>query len=174
MRLIPSVSLILVAALCGCGNVSIAHFRRPPLSAAEQQSITDNVRHLMLDVAHDVTQEGPSAWRRRFEDNPNFFMAVNGQMAFHDSQSTAQGIQDAARIFKHIDLQWGNDIRVDPLASDLASVAATYHEVLTLANSPDAAPMDSTGFFTALVELRNGQWLFRNVHWSVPAAPPSH
>jgi hypothetical protein len=47
------------------------------LTSAQKHVIEDSVRRFVLGVAHDVSQEGPTAWRRHFVDSPPFFMAVN-------------------------------------------------------------------------------------------------
>lgn len=156
---------VVAATSLGCGHVDV---HSSSLPADAQQSITNGVRRFMDAVAQDVTHDGPSAWRKHFEDTPSFFMAVNGQLAFGDSRSATQGIQDAARAYKHIDLHWGDTVRVDPLTPNLAIVAAPYHEVLTTA---DNQQIISNGFFTGLAENHNGEWQFRDVHWSVPAPP---
>jgi hypothetical protein len=64
--------------------------------------------------------------------------------------------------------KWGNGLRVDPLTQDLAVIAAPWHEIMTLA---DGNRLDTSGYFTAVAESRNGRWLFRNVHWST--MPPA-
>ena len=33
----------------------------------------DSVRRFTATVAHDVTQDGPVAWRKHFADSPDFF-----------------------------------------------------------------------------------------------------
>jgi hypothetical protein len=124
----------------------------------------------MSTVAHDVTQDGPIAWRKHFADSPAFFMAADGHLNFPDGASATAGIQDLAHAIKHIELQWGNDLRVDPLTANLAVVAASYHEVLVLAAG---RRIDAKGFFTATAENRQGRWQFRNAHWSSAAPTPS-
>lgn len=58
-----------------------------------------------------------------------FFMVVEGHMAFPNQESATAGIRDFARTVQRIELMWGDDLRVDPLASDLAVLASSYHEV---------------------------------------------
>lgn len=157
------VAALLLAAGCGLHVES-------SLTQEEQQTETEGVRAFVKNVAHDVSSEGPAAWRRHFEDTPAFFMAVNGALAFHDSRSASEGIQNVAKTFKSIELQWGDEIRVDTLTGKFAVVATTYHEVLT---TPDGQTAMSNGFFTAVAEKQKGQWQFRDVHWSVPAAMPN-
>jgi hypothetical protein len=148
----------------GCGSRH-AHF----LTAARAAAVEDGVRAFARTVAHDVTEEGPAAWRRHFADSPSFFMAANGQLVFPDSAAATAGIQDLTRNFKHIELHWGDDLRVDPLTPDLAVVAASWREVLV---STAGRSMEETGFFTGTAERRDGRWQFRNAHWSVAVPAP--
>jgi hypothetical protein len=159
--------LLLVVASVSCGAVSSEAQSARPRDAA---AIEEGVRRLMGTVAHDVTQDGPRAWNRYFEDNPSFFMAVNGQMAFPNGAAAKDGIQKAALTIKHIDLKWGDDLRIDPLTTDLALVAASWREIQV-----DAAGhrVEENGFFTGLAEHRDGRWQFRNAHWSSPVSPSS-
>jgi len=78
-------------------------------------------------------------------------------------------IPDVARAIKHIELHWGDDLRVDPLTTDLAIVATSWHETIV-----DAAgkSMEESGYFTGTVEYRDGRWRFRNAHWSSAVPPP--
>jgi hypothetical protein len=160
--------LFLVSAFAGCNtrNTGSTESLTAPRAAAVEQG----VRTFMATVAHDVTQEGPLAWSKHFEDSPAFFMAVNGQMAFPSGAAAKQGIQNVALTLKHIDLRWGDDLRVDPLTPELAIVATPWHEIKT-----DAAGQttEDGGFFTGLVEYRDGGWQFRNAHWSSPVTPPA-
>ena len=125
----------------------------------------DSVRRFVFDVANDVSQEGPTAWRRHFADSPSFFMAVNGNLAFPNSESATEGIQSFAHTIQHIDLHWGDELRVDPLTPDFAVVATPWVEVQI---DLKGHHLTTSGFFTALAENRNGQWQFRNAHWSEP------
>jgi hypothetical protein len=127
------------------------------------------VKAFALAVARDVTQEGPAAWRRHFADTPSFFMASEGRLVFPDSATATVAIQDFARTIQHMELHWGDDLRVDPLTPDLAVIAASWHEIRV---STDGSRVDESGFFTGTVERRDQHWQFRNAHWSV-AVPPS-
>jgi hypothetical protein len=144
-------------------NIQIQTF-----TPAQRAAVDDGVRRFAAAVAHDVTQEGPIAWRRHFEDGPAFFMAVNGKLAFPSGQAAAQAIPEVARIYKHIELRWGDDLRVDALTPELAVMAASYDEVLDYADGHREA---ASGYFTGLAELRNGQWQFRDAHWSALVPP---
>ncbi|HET8922168.1 MAG TPA: hypothetical protein VFN26_04140 [Candidatus Acidoferrum sp.] len=110
MRLRHWVLLIPVvtSTVCQMRGDSAANFQS--LTPARRAAIESDVRRFVLAVAHDVTQEGPLAWRTHFSDNPSFFMAVNGQLAFPNGQAAAQAIPEIARQFKHIELRWGDDL----------------------------------------------------------------
>jgi hypothetical protein len=139
------------------------------LTSAQAAAVQDGVRAFTKTVAHDITQEGPSAWRRHFADSPSFFMASEGHLVFANSAAVTAGIPDVARTYKRIELRWGDDLRVDPLTPDLAVVATSYHEVQEKAAG---VRVNETGFFTGIAEHQGGRWQFRNAHWSV-AGPPS-
>ena len=126
------------------------------------------MRAFAKDVARGVTQEGPAAWRRYFSESPEFFMAVDGRLAFANGASAIAAIPDLARTIKQIDLRWGEDLRVDPLAPDLAVMATPYREIRT---GPMGDRVDEVGYFTGTTEYKGGHWKFRNAHWSV-AVPP--
>jgi hypothetical protein len=112
------------------------------------------------------------AWRKHFSDSPAFFMAVNGALAFPNGQAAAQAIPGIARQYKQIELHWGDDLRVDALTENLCVVAAFYTEVIELQPGVEGPQGTQRGYFTGLAEKRNGQWQFRNAHWSA-AVPPS-
>ena len=170
MRKLKCALLIaMLAALAGRAATSAAPTEPQSLSQSQSAAVESAVRAFVQTVAHDVTQDGPSAWRKHLSDGPAFFMAVNGQMAFADSAAATAGIQAFAPTIKHIELHWGDDLRVDPLTPNFAVVGATYHEVWDATNGQH---VDSTGFFTGTAEYRDGRWQFRNAHWSVPVPPP--
>jgi hypothetical protein len=132
--------------------------------------VEDSVRAYMRTVAQDVTKDGPTAWRKHFADSPGFFVAVNGQMAIPTRAAAMATIQDRAHSLKRIDLQWGQDLRVDPLTQDLAVIATSYREVRV---SMSGDTVDENGFFTAVVEHHDENWRIRDAHWSVPV-PGGH
>jgi hypothetical protein len=160
-----------IAILALAASLARAAPPSPPvaLTAAESTAVRQDVRSFVESVAHEVTQQGPGAWSRYFEDSPAFFMAVNGQLVFTSGATAKQGIPRVARTFRRIDLQWGNDLRIDPLTRRFAVVAVPWHEILT-----DSAGhvTQQSGFFTATVELRDGHWQFRDAHWSAPVGKP--
>ena len=161
--------LLSALLLNGChgGAHSLAS---PALTEQERIEITGDVRVFALEVAQDVTLRGPGAWAKHFSTTPEFFMASQGSLQFANGNAAAQGIEALTHTLKRIDLRFGDDLRVDPLTSDYAVVAASFTEVLT-----DEAGHDTpiSGYFTALAERRAGGWAFRNAHWSLrPAEEP--
>jgi hypothetical protein len=133
--------------------------------AAPTRNVETEVRAFAAGVARDVTEQGPVAWNRHFSDNPAFFMVSNGQLVFPDRATATSAIQELRRALPHIHLEWGPDLRVDPLSADFAVVAASYHELQTRESGEQ---VNESGFFTATAERRSGRWQFRNAHWSVP------
>lgn len=154
-------------ALTGCGLGIDVPIRPAPLTEARKAAIEQEVRQFAATVARDVTQEGPRAWQKHLVDDPAFFMAVDGKLQFPNRQSAREEIENLAHTFTHIQLNWGDDLRIDPLAVDLAQVATSWHEFLM---DKDGHSTEESGFFTGLVEKRNGEWQFRNAHWSVASA----
>jgi hypothetical protein len=140
------------------------------LTAARAAEVDKEVRAFAGDVAHGVTHEGPLAWRRYFADSPEFFMAVEGRLAFPNGASAMAAMPEIARTFKQIELDWGDDLRVDPLAPDLAVMAAPFHEIQTRAAGER---VEENGYFTGITEYKGGRWQFRNAHWSVAVPPPA-
>lgn len=163
-----SCALLLVTFLfIGCRNGATHVGDSATLTPIQATAVEKSVRQFAREVALGVTAEGPVAWGRYFENTPAFFMAVNGQIAFGSGADAIAGIPNVAKIYPHIELHWGDDLRVDPLTSALAVVAGSYHEVLT---EGSGQRIDAHGFFSAVAEYRAGRWQFRNAHWSAPVA----
>ena len=170
MRVVAAILITAALASSGCERPHGPAGAAPPsLSPATRAAVTDAVRQFAQDVAHDVTREGPAAWRRYFSPSPSFFMASDGQLVFSDAASAARGIDDLTRITKSIELRWGDDLRVDPLTPELAVVASSWSEVQV---AVDGGRVTEHGYFTAVAERRDGRWKFRNAHWSVAAPAP--
>jgi hypothetical protein len=163
--------LILVVALLECPGCRYAVDNSQSLTPVRRAAVEDGVRRFTVTVAHDVTQEGPVAWRKHSADSPAFFMAVNGKLAFPSGAAAAQAIPEVARQYKHIELSWGDDLRLDALTENLCVVAASYTEVIELRPGIEGIQGTQSGYFTGLAEKRNGQWQFRDAHWSEPAPP---
>ena len=165
MNVFRSLMVLSAVVLVACAGAA------PParLPAAEALTVTNGVRAFMSTVADGVTRRGPAAWQDYFEDTPAFFMASEGRMVFENADAATQGIKELTKSIAHIALRWGDPLRVDPLTSTLAMVAAPYHEDLTDAGGHQVV---EDGYFTALAELGPKGWRFRNAHWSVATSPP--
>ena len=147
---------------CGAG-ARHSHSVTPDEAVAVDRA----VRAFMQTVAHSVTQDGPLAWIKYFDESPTFFMAVNGQMAFPNASAAQEGTRKFAHTIRQIELKWGDDLRVDPLTNEYAVVGGSWREVQV-----DTAghSVIETGYFTALAEYRDGHWRIRNAHWSAPVS----
>ncbi len=169
MRIRQCAVVLIVAAAAGCGANRGALGEPRSLTSEQAAAVDGGVRSFARDVAQDITQNGPTAWRKHFADTPAFFMAADGHLVFPSSAAATTGIQNLPQMIKQIELRWGDDLRVDPLTADLAVLATSYREVLT---SPEGKRTDSAGFFTGVAELRDGRWEFRDAHWSDAVQSP--
>ena len=162
-RLRISFLLLPITFIACLPSVGASHPPAFPSGAVDQA-----VRSFMQTVSHSVTQDGPVAWIKYFDESPAFFMAVNGQMAFPNASAAEEGTRKFAQTIRQIDLKWGDDLRIDPLTNEYAVVGVSWREVQV-----DTAghSVTETGYFTALVEYRDGHWRFRNAHWSAPVSP---
>ncbi len=164
-----STVLLTTIALAGCSSHSVGSPESQSLTPAGETAVREGVRAFMQRVADDVTRDGPLAWRKYLDTRPVFFMAVNGQMAFANGAAAQDGTQKFAQTINHIELKWGNDLRVDPLTADLSVIAVSWSEVQL-----DTAGhrVDEAGYFTGLAEYREGHWQLRDAHWSSPVPTP--
>jgi len=164
--------ITLALSLCGaCMAQNDAPCQPSPFTKERAAAVDRAVRAFAQDVARDVTQDGPIAWQKYFSDRPEFFMAVNGHLVFPSGAAAKEAMKEVALAFRHIELRWGDDVRVDPMEPDLAVIATSYHEVRV---AYSGARIDEDGFFTATVEYRDGRWQIRNVHWSAAPAAAVH
>src|SRR5260370_17407417 len=74
------------------------------LSPERRAAVESSVRNFVLAAAHDVTEQGPTAWQKEFADDPAFFMAVEGQLFFPKRPAPTQAFQDLSPILHHIAL----------------------------------------------------------------------
>src|SRR5215475_4559471 len=118
--------MLVTFGLASCGPSN----QNSGLTAERARAVDQEVRAFAQTVAHDITQEGPLAWRRFFADSPAFFMAAAGRLEYPTSAAATTGIKDLPRFIKSIDLKWGDDLRVDALTRELAVMGATFHEVM--------------------------------------------
>lgn len=143
-----------------------------PRTSAGDAATVDRVRAFMATVAHGITANGPAAWRGFFVDDSTFFMASEGRLVFPSSDAATRAIEQLQHVITHIELTWGDTIRIDPLAPDLAVIGAPYHEVRV---DRDGHHVEERGYFTGVAQRRAGGWQLRDAHWSVetpPAAAP--
>jgi hypothetical protein len=143
--------------------------RSSGLDPARWAAIDDSVRAFAAGVARGITQEGPAAWRGFLLDDTAFFMASEGRLVFPNGGAAARAIPGLVRAIAHIELRWGDGLRVDPLAPGLAMVAAPYYELRV---DPAGHRVEEIGFFTGLAEHRTAGWRFRDAHWSVLSPAP--
>ena len=158
-------SMLLAVTLAACVPCAAGASHSHSVTPDGASSVDQAVRAFMQTVSHSVTQDGPMAWIKYFDASPAFFMAVNGQMAFPNSAAAQEGTRKFAQTIRHIELKWGDDLRVDPLTNEFAVVAVSWRElqVDTAGHS-----ITETGYFTGLAEYREGRWQFRDAHWSSP------
>ncbi|HEX4600109.1 MAG TPA: hypothetical protein VH116_01850, partial [Gemmatimonadales bacterium] len=125
------------------------------LDAGHATALQDSVRAFAASVAQGVTAHGPAAWRAYFADQPTFFMASEGRLVFPNSDTATRAIERLTHILKHVELRWGDSLRVDPLAPGLAILATSYHEVQVDAQG---RRVEEDGFFTGIAEHQTGGW----------------
>ena len=164
LRIALVLAAVTFAACVPCGAVgSDPHSLTPDEAVAVDRA----VRAFMQEVSHSVTRNGPLDWLKYFDASPAFFMAVNGQMAFPNADAAQDGTRAFAKTIRQIELKWGDDLRVDALTNEFASVAVSWRET-QLDNAGQSHT--TTGYFTGLAEYREGHWKFRNAHWSEPGS----
>jgi hypothetical protein len=173
-RVVVVVATLLMAGiplglLTGCGLGFDVPVGSAQFTAARKAAVEQEVRQFAAGVSRDITQQGPAAWEKHFADDPAFFMADEGKLVFPNRQAATQAIGELSRTIQHIQLTWGDDLRVDPLTPEFVVVASTWQEVTV---DKEGHQVTDRGFFTGLAERNKGQWQFRNAHWSV-AVPPA-
>lgn len=163
-----AVPITLALSLCGACIAQNDAPCQPALLSKERAGAVDKaVRAFAQDVARDVTRDGPIAWQKYFSDSSEFFMAVNGHLVFPNGPAAKAAMTGVARGFTHIELRWGDDLRIDPLAPDLAVMAASYHEVRIDASGRASTRMASSprplniGTAAGDSEMYTGQRLLR-------------
>lgn len=148
--------VLLICMISSCTDQS--------LTQKESAAVTDSVSQLAQTIAKDISHDGPAAWLKYFETNPNFFMASDGQLVFANNDSATNFIKNVlVKNITKIELQW-KDIRIDPLTQNFADMAATFHEDIT---DITGKTMPYDGYFTAIAERGTQGWQLRNAHWSI-------
>jgi hypothetical protein len=165
-RLVP---VVMALDLVACQRHIPPQGATLPLDASHATAIRDSVRVFAESVALGVTARGPAAWRAYLADEPSFFWADEGRLVFLNSDSAGRAMQHFASTTAHIELRWGDSLRIDPLAPGLASLASRFH---LIGVDTQGHRVEEDGVFTGIAEHRGVGWRLRNLHWSV-AAPPS-
>jgi hypothetical protein len=164
-----STVLLATVAFAGCSSHSTGSYESQSLTPVRAVAVREGMRAFVERVAVDVTRDGPLAWCKYLDTSPVFFMAVNGQMAFPNGAAAQEGTQKFAQAINHIQLKWGDDLRVDPLTAELAVVAVSWSEVQL---DTKGHRVDEAGYFTGLAEYREEHWQLRDAHWSAPVPTP--
>jgi len=139
-----------------------------PFTRGQYALVRESVQIMATEIAADVSQNGPLAWLKHFEDTSDFFMASDGHLMFPDYNSASAFINHVlVKMISKIELRW-SDIRIDPLSPDLAMFGANYTEVL-MDSAGKKMPISGPGYFTALAEKTPKGWQLRNAHWSSQA-----
>lgn len=156
--------IFIVAAISaiGCGRSRGPVELGEALTEQGKAAVEGSVRQFMNSVEQGVTRDGPAAWSGEFSSDPTFFMVSDGMVVFPSGAAAAQGIQSLKAAIKRIELHWGEDLRVDALTPNFAVVGTSWQEVRDMAGHE----VKDQGYFTGLVERRNGKWEFRDAHWS--------
>jgi hypothetical protein len=162
-RLYPSLTFWVPLLLAT--NVIISCEQKPShLGIPESAQVKESVSKMAVNMARDISNKGPAAWLDYFENTPGFFMASQGQLVFTDYQSAQNFILNTLdKEISKISLRW-NNLRVDPLSSDLALIGADFHEDLS---NISGKIISIDGYFTGMASLSNNRWKLRNLHWSI-------
>ena len=159
-RLTITISLLIFATSCSNNTGS--------LSPENITAVRDSVQSMATSIAKTVSQEGPTAWLKYFENTPEFFMASDGQLAFPNIDTARNFINMVlVKNIRTIDLHW-SDLRIDPLTTNVASIAAVFHEDIT-DSAGKKMPFD--GYFTGVAHHSTQGWKLYNAHWSIKKTP---
>jgi len=147
-----------------CLAISCENSRRHVDFPENSPIVKDGATMLMTFIERDISAKGPVAWLDYFENAPGFFMATDGNLAFKNYPSAKTFILDTlVKNITKINLRWAN-LKVDPLATDLASVGANFHEELTGRNGKTNSV---DGYFTGTAAFTKKGWKLKNLHWSI-------
>jgi hypothetical protein len=161
--------VLAVAVMGTAGCMHDAGEQTQGVTAENRAKLEAGVRQFMSTVEQDVTRDGPAAWAHEFSSEPTFFMASDGVLAFPSGAAAAQGIQSLRQAIKKIELHWGDDLRVDVLTPEFAVVGASWRETREMQGN-EVKELKEQGYFSGVVEQRNGKWQFRDAHWSTQRA----
>ena len=131
----------------------------------EQISIVkDSCLQLMNRIPATLSRSGPGGWLVFFEDNPEFFMASDGDMVFPDHKTAEKIITGTlSKEFEKIDLRW-NQLRVDYVSDNFGTISAAFDETLFFFGGKKTTV---EGYFTATGHRTIAGWKLLNAHWSI-------
>jgi hypothetical protein len=133
------------------------------LSSAQMAGVKTSVQQMAASIARDVSHDGPVAWLQYFENTNGFLMASDGQLVFQDIDAAKNFINNnLVKNIHKIDLRW-NNIRVDPLTLQIASIAADFHEDIIDA---EEKMISQDGYFSGIAHQTPQGWKLYNAHWS--------
>lgn len=133
------------------------------LTAKQISDVQDSVHILGDSIEKFVSQQGPLAWLRYFENSPQFFMAADGQLVFPNIDSAKNFVTNIlTKTYRNIELHWSN-IRVVPVSLQFAILAANFHEDITYS---DGKKLSTDGYFTGTAHETTKGWKLQNAHWS--------
>lgn len=162
-----SNKLLLLATVAAGFTLSCHHHGHRP-DGVKLSQVKDSVTRLAANISQDISTNGPKAWLNYFEDSPDFFMASNGVLSFHDHQSAETFIRDTlTKTITKITLRWEH-LRIDPLSPRIASMGAGFHEDMVFAGGKTGA---IDGYFTGIAMDTHKGWKLRNAHWSIKTNP---
>jgi len=165
MRMLWMWLVVVAVSAVGCGKAHEPQ-RAQDFTAQDRAAAEASVRQFMSSVEQDVTRNGPEAWTHSFSSDPSFFMVSDGVEVFPSGAAAAEAIPSLKQMIHKIELHWGEDLRVDSLSPEFAVVGASWRETREM----QGHEVKEQGFFTGVVEQRDGRWQFRNVHWSTKKA----
>lgn len=134
-----------------------------PSDRAREPLTEGDVRAFAAELARDLGERGPAAWADWFSEDPRFFMASDGRLAFDGRDQAEAFLADFAPRVVCLELAW-SELRVEPVAPGLAMMAAEYDEVLL---EGDGTRRTFRGYFTGLVERTPVGLRLRHAHWSM-------
>jgi hypothetical protein len=159
--LLVSVSLLLFISSCSNNSGSSKQQR--------ESDVKESVQRMMVSISTDISDEGPVAWLKHFENSPGFFMASDGLLVFQNIDSASGFINNTLlKRIKKIKLNW-NNIRIDSLSVSLAGIGADFHEDI-IDTTGNILPVD--GYFTAIAHQSSQGWRLRDLHWSIKSKSP--
>lgn len=158
------VTLVVAFHLAGCAST----WSKPDDTTASQ--VRGEVAGFLAKIQVDIAREGPRAWRRHLLDDPSFFMATYGALHLHSGEHALRFVDEIAPRITQMELTF-RDVRIEPLAEDLAAVSAGYAERATLA---DGGAERFAGWFTGVAVRTRDGWRLQHAHWSDPIDAAGH